>query len=891
MSFEIYGTRSIIPNNYYFTFDAVYDESDLSTRSDDVFIGRTALALKSKTVWLKTVTGYIKVAKLDNEERFSLSEGYHLTELDDIDDITGGGLTLDGNGLYFIDFNTVSKPVKFEDTKGFVTTGTERFSGEEIKKDIAGEIKYGHWPTIRGMSDKNYLSNSQFLLRQVSGNVEDIQYEGVKGSVLLSDAGQKYSTTKNWFDEDGKQTVKSIKDIANEDILYYIKEAKTVLYQELIDITSRDKYDKNTDRDKLTHNNKTFYRTITVTYSVSNEDKRDPEKNYYVYDINQKGFVLDTTNDTPKASYQLFTRNINTDDNKWSDWFDVSEQYTGYIDDLNPPQQRGLAKAKGDPNNNLKESDNLVDAINTHDEIIGARDRINKNNGQVNSITNGQLSESLQDDNRIYDINPDNIMDALVEIAADIGKLHEIEDFSKTYNLSFKKDEGKEYTNGESWNTDVSEVWSLTSIIKKLDNILGSQARLGKSSFVDTRGKGKQKSYVPISGNGENDKREYTIKETNVIDALVRLAANIGSMSNINDDNLSFVDTQKISTDMADSTKAKVVSLADAIQHLSKHIIGNVSNGFEVKNNVDNDSTVVKNINDLNKALGAITSILEETGDQLGATAIEGSVGYNNNSLADKLNYLIKELIGYRSTTNPEQNGVTRNKTVIGNINELNKTIGNKDNLDNTNEVDRTKDLITVLNHLNKNRIGELSNITVPNVSTGVSEELSGVNTTIVAKLNNILEKIIGYQNTLTENYNGLNKTNSVIQDLNEINKTIGNKSELDSVNFDNTENIIENLNDLSALLGNLKGLTETDLVDKNKSIIEAINYIVEELIGDMVDDNGEPDKQGSRGPLQEQIITANNNINELNVNLNMLDSTVQALGAAQAGAIYWQTL
>ena len=83
----IYGSRTIIPNNYYFTFDKIYENetSVVNGSGDSVLIGRCVLALAEKTVWMKTVNGYLKVAKLDNEARFEYTEGYVLSELDCID--------------------------------------------------------------------------------------------------------------------------------------------------------------------------------------------------------------------------------------------------------------------------------------------------------------------------------------------------------------------------------------------------------------------------------------------------------------------------------------------------------------------------------------------------------------------------------------------------------------------------------------------------------------------------------------------------------------------------------------------------------------------------------------------------------------------------------------
>ena len=111
---NIYGNRSIIPNNYYFTFDRIYPNEDTvkTNTSDGVFIGRTVLAEEESTVWLKTVKGYIKVAKLDNTGRFSYLEGKYLNQensFNNIDNLKSGGTTPHGNGTYLIEYNENGK--------------------------------------------------------------------------------------------------------------------------------------------------------------------------------------------------------------------------------------------------------------------------------------------------------------------------------------------------------------------------------------------------------------------------------------------------------------------------------------------------------------------------------------------------------------------------------------------------------------------------------------------------------------------------------------------------------------------------------------------------------------------------------------------------------------
>jgi len=97
---------------------------------------------------------------------------------------------------------------------------------------------------------------------------------------------------------------------------------------------------------------------------------------------------------------------------------------------------------------NLNDDSNLTEAINSLDEILGAKSRIDNNKDKkenedpphtkANYITNGTLASSLNGDYRGYNIPEDNVMDALVHHDADIGFIEDITT-KNTYNAAFIK--------------------------------------------------------------------------------------------------------------------------------------------------------------------------------------------------------------------------------------------------------------------------------------------------------------------------------------------------------------------------------------------------------------------------------------------------------------------
>ena len=332
---NLYGNRSIIPNNYYFTFDKIYEnEGQVNTaRNDGILIGRAVLAYAEHTVWLKTNLGYIKVAKLDNEGRFAYLEGKVLTEEDNIDLIHSNGNSYNDDGIYIINKNDYAK-----------TQLTE--------EDIVYHIPQGTYPNIMG-SDKyatyngnNVIDdNSQrtFLLEQYSNIVTAQKNDNDSGikyweSVTWQQAQDIISDTTLYKETDlaAKKYVNTT-ELSTEKLAtyYYPIKFDVETYQIMTDISIDDQKDNKaidtSIQAKLSHNNKIFIRKCTFTYDIATETE---EATYqYTFDSgNLKMIGTGVATLVNETTNTIFKKSIK---GNWSNWEDTSEQYTGYLGALN----------------------------------------------------------------------------------------------------------------------------------------------------------------------------------------------------------------------------------------------------------------------------------------------------------------------------------------------------------------------------------------------------------------------------------------------------------------------------------------------------------------------------------------------------------------------------
>lgn len=695
---NLYGTRSIIPNNYYFTFDKIYSDNTPPNSEDGVLIGRCVLCQKNNTVWLKTVNGYIKVAKLDNEGRFKFLEGFPLTDEYDIDDLTSLGDSPNGNGTYIVNYD------------------------KEVK---------GTYPSIEGIKGinengkSNYLSGITFLLEQYSETIQIEKYQPIESDDKFSNI-QTYYTKEGETYKQQAYTELDYETALNSGVVIYIKSPVQVkVYQIMTDISSglKDKPDDNKkNRGNLYHNNKTFTRQCLYTYSIVNSftnadgsvNANSPKK-YFKYDAYENGFY--EVKNPPEIANVYYTRSTKEG---WSTWDDLSEQYTGYIGDLDPLLKENNEESKND---NLSKSSNLVEALNAHDKIIGANSRIHidiDKNGTVNSISNGVLSSNLSGDFRPYKILEDNIMDALVHHDADIGDIENLqagiqtgpENPNKitTNNLQFTK--GMSHIEGNI--TDIGNIQSLTQAIQLLDKIIGAYRRFDDNMV-----------YIndpTLIHNIKEDFRSTSLEGKNIIDALLYHDADIGELSrltNINNINFTKNAIRNLDTDVSDGA-SEINSLVDAILVLNDLIGQGTSLGtkdLSEENPTGLEATnIIEALMEHDNEIGELENLTKNT-NNIDKNSVSNLVGAINR---------LNDLIGLLSDITKQDYNLKNIKTFADAIIELNSLIGDKNVILKDADI-KSKTIVEVLQE-HDDEIGELKNLnttTKSNLIAAINELVS----------------------------------------------------------------------------------------------------------------------------------------------------------------------
>lgn len=628
---NIYGNRSIIPNNYYFTFDKIYANlSDIeSNHGDTVLIGRTVLCQQDHTVWLKTVNGYIRVAKLDNEGRFKFLEGYPLTDIHNIDDLTGLGDSPNGNGTYLVNYD-----------KGV----------------------QGTYPSIRGIKNSedeksNYLPGITFLLNQYS---ETFLPETAYQKITSED---NFSKTQTYYilDEKGNYIQQVYTEIEyntalENNIEIFIKSPIQVkVYQIMTDISSglKDKQDDDSKREKLYHNNKTFTRQCLYMYEIASGDI-DKTKKYYKYDVYENGFQ-EVIN--PNVTNGYYTRELSTN---WSDWDDLSEQYIGYIGDLGSDNTR---------RENINNATTLVEATNILDKLIGKGSRLNK----VQSVQTDALdADDLSEDIRQYKLE-DNIIDALSRISADIGDLSLLSGNEQINNLGFSNttlsENLKEYSP-----TKHLTVNSLVDIIILLSTIIGDRTLLAEGhtkypikadNIIDALLEHDSQigELNKLRDNSNQINKENLVLSINRLDELLGLLSSITAEKNNLNDATSFANAiiqlnqllgneanlktyKEIINDEGDITGHSGIKANTVIGALVEHDqeIGELAD-LSQTNNPLTKNNLVDTINQLDSFLGVIRNIQTEPENILSDTLSDAIVQLDKQISALKQN--IKGLEDY----------------------------------------------------------------------------------------------------------------------------------------------------------------------------------------------------------------------------------------------------
>lgn len=824
---SLYGSRTPVPNNYFFTFDKIVDnKTNLNNHINDVFIGRCIYCTEDHTVHMRTVSGFLEIAKLDNEGRFIYSEGLILDTNINLNNLLSKGNTYNGNGCYVVDLTKYDK---------------DSLSAEDNRIDLTT------LPSIRGMQQLDYLANSSFILEQYSAASSNHKY-------VTTSEQPKVGVT--YYDQNGNPIVITAETAETQNSLtgntgyQILNDADIITYQTLTEFTgpSNLKKDLNLNRAELSHKFKTFIRTIVYKYSLSTDTTRDGEQTYYLYNNVHQSFIEDTTNNTPSTVGNLYTRSVV----EVTEWIDTSEYYTGYLGDLDPNLKKSECLASGfilaeapfnkytvyyadtqgtvandctednfnaklklneegkyvstkyyiynnSNNGNLANVNTLVEAFNALDKILGSSSRINTSEtGIVRTIVQGDISTTLVNDFRPYSIPEANIMDALVRVAADIGQVSSI-DANNYYNLVFAFGKNEIETNLEKDNIEPAKIYSITSALKKIDHILGSQNRLRKIKNS-------------ITG---LDARIYTVPEYNVIEAIVRMASELGYLSNelTSAYNIKY-DATEVEENFEDITNVNQVNIHSLLSAIKKldYVAGEQSklNKEEVKvSDFDSRTYTIPEYNIINALIRVAADL--------------GKISELGN--ANNIHFTQSEKI------NKEENGEVTSYavwSVLDGLIILDKLIGKFSNITEVNSMNTLTDIVTIINNVNENLIGDAEkNFTTSNNNLKKSDNLY--------KITNKLNELIGEASNFEAN-NDLTKDNNLYSITNKLNKDLigdaktnfgpenDNDFKINNLSYKNNLYYITNV--LNTIIGNFDDKKDSKYLKEAKDLISALTIL-----------------------------------------------------------------
>ena len=814
---NLYGNRSIIPNNYYFTFDKIYDnEEQVRTAGDDgILIGRAVLAYAEHTVWIKTNLGYLKVAKLDNEGRFAYLEGKILTEEDDIDLIHSNGNSYNDDGIYIINKNDYAKTqLDQQNTQYHIPQGTY--------PKIMGSDKYATYS--EGEADNNQRT---FLLEQYSNVVTTKKNEdGIKywESVTWEQAPNILGTTLyQKMDLSAPKYINPTELSTQEHTTYYYPIKFDVeTYQIMTDISVDDQADnKAVDTSiqaKLSHNNKIFIRKCTFTYEIAT--KTEVATYQYTFDSgNSKMIGTGVATSVNETTNTIFKKSIKEN---WSAWEDISEQYTGYLGALNGTGfnhvNTKFVGKDGETHSGQGDYLTLVDTINQLDKVIGSTNLRFKSS---NTIQGDTIDEGVQGtdlaqaysvaspgDKRQIKLKADNLANAIIRLGLNIGQFEDdIND--DINNIKFSNTTEKSLTK----NTDSTKaiVHSLTDFVKVLNTMIGDYDLIDNN--LGNR---------PVHGeNGDTgDGTGQSISET-----LQHILADLGIIETFTSQNNFNYSADEEEVDVTTDKDGSIYSVVSAIKQLN--------------NMIGDYSTIDKNLN--NRPVHIEGGPISETIQHLQADTgkIENFTSTNTKNF-------------YFANTSTEPELTTTDKAQVSSIEKILKVldtiIGQYNTIDEKSYDDRPNilnfdNITNNLKYLAANT-GEIDNNDykgknfVYNNSAAVNiEPTIGLNAsswqgsveslTDVIKL---LDNIIGSFNTRENSTNQLQQYNNIIDILNLLSTSLGNVENLDEENSINKNNLVEAINTLNTLIGSLANFKDEEgnqIIDPSSGE-SLISYIYE---------------------------------------------------------------
>ena len=779
----------------------------------------------------------MKVAKLDNASRFMHLEGQLLTSADDIDNLHSNGATYNDDGVYIVNKDPQNKVNSVINVKGTFPTipGIEKYT-------TTGQLENG--------------SATVFLLEQYSNKVyspgEDKTYWGsVNADNVSADNNVQLYYPQNLNNKIQKDKTEIS---ASTEYYYYPIWLQVEVYQILTDITNSPEEDtasKTILDSKLRHNKKTFIRKGTFIYKIATPTEGESTKHTYSYDAEQGKMIgIGGAVAVQDQNNTIFERSAQT----WSDWEDISEQYTGYLGALNGTRFNHVNAKFTDNEVDSGQDDylTLVDAINQLDRVIGSTNQrftignagvdpvippattqgnspddglITSEDGENIAIKADKYGAAFPDDTRQIQLRADNLANAIIRLALNIGQF---EDINSQYNneslnnMTFSSDYNNKIVTKTTSDDSKPNINSLTDAIKIIDQMIGVYSNIDGDDInkITTEA---------------NDKRPIhdAARNKTISDTIQHILADIGEIEEIgtNTNNLAFTKNANEETtidsnnpvSMGENDKVKVYSIVSALRALDnmigdysdidnnlgnrpvhgtkddgtgqpisetiQHILADIgeieklnANNYKFDKNSESDLntseqakvfSIVSTLKALDKIIGNYKTIDDSSYDNRPNHLTFGNITDNLKHLAIDTGQIEKtEGNNFKYSNGSDNIAIPSGKKQIESLTDviklLDNLIGSFDNRTDTNNFKKQSDIISILNYISNNLLGDLTGSTSTNK----------ISYATIQNALNQLDKYLGAINNL-DSKNGTNINKNLVDAINILNKLIGDCSEI----------------------------------------------------------------------------------------------------------------
>lgn len=770
----------------------------------------------------------MKVAKLDNASRFMHLEGQLLTSADNIDNLHSNGATYNDDGVYIVNKdpgNTYNSAIDVQGTF----------------PKIPGIQKYTTADGSTNGSATVFLLE-QYSNKVYSPGEGKTYWGSVDADTVNTNTTVQLYKTQNLNDKIQKD--KTEISTSTEDYFYPIQ-LQVEVYQILTDITDspeEDTVSKTVLDGKLRHNKKTFIRKGTFTYKIATETEEENTKHTYSYDAEQGKMIgiggavaISGKNNT------IFERSAQT----WGDWEDISEQYTGYLGALNGTGFNHVNTKFKDNDVDSGQGNylTLVDAINQLDRVIGSTNVRFKSEADINGETAdegatktdaiGNYSVAIPGDTRKVQLRATNLANAIVRLALNIGQFEDIEDLN---NMSFShtlKTSDNSIKNTEDDN--IATINSLTDAIKIIDQMIGVYSNIDGDDInkITTEANDKRPIHEAARNKTISDTIQHILADIGEIEEIGTNTNNLAFTKNENEETT--IDSNN-PVSMGENDKVKVYSIVSALRALDnmigdysdidnnlgnrpvhgtkedgtgqpisetiQHILADIGkieelneNNYKFDKNSESDLntseqakvfSIVSALKALDKIIGDYKTIDDSSYDNRPNHLTFGSITDNLKHLAVDTGQIEKtEGNNFKYSNGSDNIVIPAGKNQIESLTDviklLDNLIGSFANRTDTNNFKNQSDIISILNYISNNLLGNLTGTTPAN-------EISY--TTIKTALDT-LDSYLGDFDELSKN-NSVDTVDNLVAAINILNTLIGDCSEI--VNKQDGTTINENM-------------------------------------------------------------------------------------------------